>query len=215
MPINAKNESKPRELIPAGNYIARCYQMLQIGTVEEEYKGEKKMQEKVRISWELPTELKVFDEAKGEQPLVISKEYTLSLGEKANLRKVLASWRGADFTEEQAKSFDITKLLGVPCMLNIIHTPAKADPTKLYETIAGITPMPKGVVCPPQMNFSQVLSFDSFDEKFFDSLPEFIKTRIQSSVEYKQMVNPQEKHIENDFNPNTGLTQDEEDKLPF
>ena len=77
MAITAKNESKPRELIPAGNYIARCYQMLQIGTVEEEYKGEKKMQEKVRISWELPTELKVFKEENGEQPLVISKEYTL------------------------------------------------------------------------------------------------------------------------------------------
>lgn len=215
MAITAKNESKPRELIPAGNYIARCYQMLQIGTVEEEYKGEKKMQEKVRISWELPTELKVFKEENGEQPLVISKEYTLSLAEKANLRKTLASWRGEDFTEEQAKSFDITKLLGVPCMLNIIHTPSKKDSSKIYETIAGVTPLPKGVVCPPQINKSQVLQFDAFDEVLFASLPDFIKTRIQSSVEYKQMINPQEKHIDNDFNAQTGLTQEELSELPF
>ncbi len=213
MPINAKNESKPRELIPAGNYIARCYQMLQIGTIETEYKGTQKMLEKVRIAWELPTELKVFKEENGQQPLVISNEYTLSMADKANLRKMLASWRSKDFTEEEAKCFDITKLLGVPCMINIIHSPAKNDPSKMYETIAGVTPLPKGVECPPQINKNQVLSFDNFDDRLFDSLPDFIKDKIKSSDEYKKMVNPAENHI--DEGKGWQPIEDDSDSLPF
>ena len=161
MAINATNSgSAPREPIPAGNYIARCYQMIQIGNVEEIILGEKKILNKVRIGWELPLELKVFSEERGEQPLVISKEFTLSLHEKSNLRATLKSWRGKDFTEKEAESFDITKLLGVQCMLNIIHKPGTKDPGKVYEQIAGITPMPKGVTCPAQINPTFVLSYD-------------------------------------------------------
>src|SRR3954469_527949 len=121
MAINATSNGTKRELIPAGNYIARCYQMIHIGTVTEFILGEQKTMNKVRIGWELPTETRVFSQEKGDQPLVISKEFTLSMHEKSTLRKTLASWRGKDFNEEQAKSFDVTTLIGAPCMLNIIH----------------------------------------------------------------------------------------------
>jgi len=67
MAINATNTSTPRELIPAGNYIARCYKMLHIGTNLETIDGKTQLMNKVRIGWELPTETKVFDEAKGFQ----------------------------------------------------------------------------------------------------------------------------------------------------
>ena len=98
MPITATNTQTQREPIPAGNYIARCYQMIEIGTVKETILGKDRISPKVRIGWELPTELKVFKEENGEQPCVISKEYTLSMAEKANLRIALKSWRGKDFS---------------------------------------------------------------------------------------------------------------------
>lgn len=207
MAINATNNgSTPRELIPAGNYIARCYKMIEIGTVEEIILGDKKILHKVRIGWELPTELKIFSPEKGEQPVVIDKEYTLSLADKANLRKDLKSWRGQDFTEEQAKSFDITKLIGVPCMINIIHKPSKKDPSKVYEEIAGITPMPKGVVCPEQINRNFILSYDEFDEELFNMLPDFIKNKMMTSVEYQAVKNPASVNIPE---------PEKEDDLPF
>lgn len=193
MTINATNSSTQRELIPAGNYIARCYQMLHIGTVMESFQGENKLMNKVRIGWELPTELKIFDEAKGEQPFVISQEYTLSMGEKANLRKMLASWRGKDFTEDEAKCFDITKLISVPCMLNIIHKPSK-DGTKTYQTIGSVSPMPKGINCPEQMNKTIVLQYDDFDEAILNSLPDFIKDKVKTSLEYTAMITPNAAH---------------------
>lgn len=211
MAINATNSGgTPRELIPAGNYIARCYKMIHIGTVEEIILGEKKILNKVRIGWELPTELRVFNQEKGEQPIVIDKEYTLSMHEKASLRAALKSWRGKDFTEKEAECFDITKLLGVPCFINIIHKPSKKDPSKIYEEIAGITPMPKGVTCPEQINPTFVLSYDEWDQSKFDTLPDFIKNKMIGSMEYSAMKAPAHTEIKNHSEtPNDG------DDLPF
>lgn len=212
--IIAKNEGFTRELIPAGNYIARCYRMLQIGTVKESFKGQDKTLSKARIGWELPLELKVFKPENGEQPLVIEKEYTLSMSDKSNLRKDLKSWRGSDFTPEQAEAFDITKLIGVPCMINIIHKPSASDPTKIYEEIAGITPLAKGVNCPPAINKPQILAFDEWNEELFKSLPAFITDKIKTSVEYQAMIggHTQEVNDADYMNQDLGSTEDE---LPF
>lgn len=204
--IPPPSEGTPRELIPAGNYIARCYKMLEIGLIKETIQGEEKIQHKVRIGWELPTETRVFQKEKGPQPLVIDKKYTLSLADKANLRRDLKSWRGQDFTEEQIKTFDITNLLGVPCMLNIIHRASKTG--KVYEEISGITPMPKGVECPAQVNPSIELSYDKWNEDLFNSLPGFIKDEIRSSEQYIMMTTPDAK----EFLPEGGI---EDSPLPF
>lgn len=208
MAITATNTQTNRELIPAGNYIARCYQMIEIGTVKETIMGKEKILPRVRIGWELPTELKVFKEENGEQSMVISKEYTLSMAEKANLRIALKSWRGKDFTEEEARKFDITKLLGVPCMLNIIHKLSK-DGTRVYEEISGITPLPKGIICPEQINPTFVLSYDDFDVQRFDKLPDFIKNKMVTSVEFVAMTNPNHKDINGEHEDKT------DDNVPF
>jgi hypothetical protein len=211
MAITAKKgEGFERELIPAGNYIARCYKMIEIGTIPNEYMGETKMLHKVRIGWELPTELKVFKEENGEQPLVIEKEYTLSLADKANLRADLQSWRGKAFTAEEIEAFDITKLIGAPCMLNIIHVQGKKDATKTYQQIAGITPMPKGIFCPDAINPPFVFDFEKFDSEKFESLPEFIRKQILESEEYKALTSPFA-----DAEHGVGDSEQDIDPLPF
>jgi hypothetical protein len=202
--------STPRELIPTGNYIARCYKMIHIGTVEEVILGEKKIMNKVRIGWELPTEQRVFSEEKGLQPLVIDKEYTLSLHEKSALRATLKSWRGKDFTEDEAKAFDITKLLGVACMINIIHKPSKKDPSRSFEEIAGITAVPKGFDIPAQINPTFVLDYDNFDAEKFNTLPDFIKLKMQTSVEYLSMQNPSHREM-----TSQQQVEDVENEIPF
>ena len=126
--------------------------------------------------------MRVFNPEKGEQPLSIDKEYTMSMGDKATLRKDLESWRGKAFTDVEATSFDVTKLLGVPCMLNIIHKTSEKS-GKQYEQIASITPLPKGIDCPKQINPTFVLSYDSFDQAAFQALPEFIRKTMEESKE--------------------------------
>ncbi len=203
--IIATDKGTTRQLIPAGNYIARCYQMIQIGTVTETIMGKVVTAPKVRIGWELPEEKRVFDEAKGEQPLTISMDFTLSMNSKATLRKTLASWRGKDFTEEEAKGFDVVKLLGAPCMLNIIHKPGVADPTKLYEKISSVSPIPKGVKVLPQITPTFVLTYDDWDDSKFATLPDFITDKMKGSSEFQARLRPAETSIHNDEEINNDL----------
>ena len=127
MSIVAKQKESKREQVPSGTHIARCFSMVHIGTTTWEYLGETKETDKVRISFEIPGEMRVFSEDQGEQPMVIDKEYTLSMHEKANLRKDLESWRGKTFSDKEAREFDILNLIGIPCSLGVIHKDTKGQ----------------------------------------------------------------------------------------
>lgn len=188
MAITATNEGGSGfEPIAAGTYAARCYSMVHIGTLSEPYMGQVKEQNKVRITWELPTELKEFKEGEGEKPYVISKDYALSLYEKANLRKHIDSWRGKALTEDEAKCFDITKLLGVDCLISIIHK-TSADGKKTYPEITSISRLPKGMVCPAQINPIFEFNYDPFDQEKFMSLPEWLRKKMETTPEYKKAI---------------------------
>ena len=219
MAITATNSGgSSYEPIPAGTYLARCYSMVQIGTIKEEFQGLEKQVNKVRITWELPTELKVFNPEKGEQPQAISKEFTLSMHEKSSLRAFLTSWRGKGFTEDEAKAFDVTKLIGVPCMLSIVHEPGKKDPSRIYDKIASVSTVMKGVIMPPQINPSFEFTLENFDQNKFDFLPDFLKDKIRQSKEYKTMISPEIRHMEEiknkieNFGP---AAQEEYEEMPF
>jgi hypothetical protein len=208
MAIIAENKSNGGNYTPidAGTYVARCYSMIYMGTISDEYQGQKKDLKKVRITWELPTELKVFKEENGEQPQIISKEFTLSMNEKATLKKFLQSWRGKAFSDQEASNFDITKLLGKPCMISIIHKESKNG--KTYAEISSVTTLPKGMVCPDQVNQNFEFNVLSYEEDTFNQLPDFIKDKIKTSKEYQSLISkkPAQAPV---------VTQDESDDLPF
>lgn len=209
MPIIAeKKEGGNFISVEPGTYVARCYSMIEIGTIEVTFKGETKKQHKVAITWELPTETAIFNEDKGPEPFVVSKKYTLSMHEKSNLRKDIEAWRGKGYTEEEAKRFDITKLLGQPCLLSVIQSPRPDDPTKTYTSVSSITKMMKGQDCPDQINPTKVLSYDAFDWTVFDSLSDYMKDLIRSSDEFKRMQEPNQTHTEEN-------SQEEINDLPF
>jgi hypothetical protein len=193
--------------VPAGNYVARCFSMVHIGTAKDTFEGREKLSNKVRLTFELPTETKEFKEGEGEKPFTVSKEFTLSMHEKAGLRKSLESWRGKGFTEEEAKAFDITKLLGKPCMLNIIHKEKQGG--GVNAVISSISSMPKGLQCPDQVNPNFEFSVAEFDIQKFATLPEFLQTKIKETNEYKAMNQPG--HIDT----NGSQLDDEENELPF
>lgn len=194
MAIIATNESNfVSDPAPSGNHVARCIRMIHLGTIEETsplYGTSSK--NKIQVTWELPNETKVWKDGEGEKPYVVSKEYNLTLGKDSNLRKDLESWRGRPFTEDQVKAFDVSNLIGVPCMLNVVHAASKKDPSKVYANVSSIAPLPKGLVCPDAMNELKELSYDNFDWDFFNSLPDFIKGKITSSLEYTKLTAEEE-----------------------
>ena len=171
--------------------------------------GEEKFVNKVRLTFELPTELKVFKEENGEQPQVISKEFTLSLGDKSNLRAFLNSWRGKALTEDECKSFDIAVLAGKACTLSIIHKTSKVS-GKTYAEIASIGGVMKNMEVPALINPQMVFSVNSFDQVAFDSFPDFIKEKIASSQEYQAL-----KSSTSATSPEPEVQIVEEDDLPW
>jgi len=206
----AKNSTKKREVIPAGNYVARAFSMVHIGTVKEQILGEVKKLNKVRFTWELPTETRVFDEDKGEQPLVISKEYNVSMHEKSRLRLDIESWKGRTFTDAEAKSFDLAGLIGEVCMLNIIIKTTKGGND--FAVISNITSLPKGLQYPAQVNPSYEWNYeDKFDEEAIDKFPEFIRDRIRHSDEYRKL---QEEDFAVEDDINSVFAEDNND-MPF
>lgn len=217
MAIKTSVSAKPqfeRKVIPAGNYVARCYGMIQIGTVKEKtMTGEEREVHKVLIDWELPTELVVFNPDKGEQPFVFSKDYTLSMHELSSLRKMISSWRGKQLTDAEANDFDITKLVGATCMLNIVHKASK-DGSKTYANLAGVSPLPKGFKCPDQINPTRILEYDNWNQELFLSLPEWLADKISSSKEYKAMFDMNTKPSDIPQMPMPTI-EDELDSLPF
>lgn len=173
-------------LAPAGNHAAICVSVVVIGTVPTKYKGHDKMQKVVRLGFELPLKKHVFNEAKGEEPFVVYKEYTLSMGDNSNLKKMIDSWRGEKLTKEEAKKFNIVKLLGCECMCNVVVKTSESG--KQYNDIASVTPVPEGLEVPEQSNKNTLFNFNlPWKQAAFESLPEFIQNKIKSSDEYKAL----------------------------
>jgi hypothetical protein len=188
MAITATNKggNYDYEPIEAGSYPARCISMIQIGTIIETINGKEKELEKVRLTFELPTEMKVFKEENGPQPHAVSREFTLSMYKEAHLRKFLEGWRGKKFTDTEADAFDITVLLGVPCLLSLTHRESKNG--KTYVDVSSANLLPRGLECPPQINPTTVLSYDNFDWNVYDALPAFMKEKISGAEEFKRMM---------------------------
>ena len=174
-----------REPVPSGVFPARCYKIIHFGTVLNNYDGALKNQ--VRVDFELPTKMKVFDPEKGEQPLSISKDYTASFNEKSNLYHDLTSWLG-DLS--QYDEFELSTVLGKECYVNIQHKVSKSS-GNTYAYIAAIMPVPEGSVVPDPINPTFMFDHeDNFDEGILEGLHDYFKDKIKSSIEYKERMNP-------------------------
>jgi hypothetical protein len=174
MTIIAKSAETSYPKVPIGVHKARCVKVIDLGTQKQEYGGEISWKRQILVIWELPEELN------NDQPMTISKFYTLSLHEKANLGMDLTSWRGRPFTETEKQGFDVTNLIGVPCQLNVMHK----DNGK--EHISSIMPLGKDDKIAEQFNPS--VSFDIGDyqkgqKETFNQLSEGIRRMILRSKE--------------------------------
>lgn len=176
--------------VPPGAYIGRCYSLIDLGTQLSSGQFGEKLQHKIRIGWELfgddedGNPLTVNVDGK-EMPMTISKSYTVSLHEKAGLRKDLAAWRGRDFSEEEAKAFDVSKLLGAYCMVNCTHSETNG---KTYTNVAGLTPLPGALknAKPAPVHEHVVFDLDKPDMKVFNSFHEKLQEAIKKSPEWQQ-----------------------------
>lgn len=200
--MKAPQPTYTRKLPPAGTHMARLIGLISIGTVKSSFEGKEKEGYKIRLTWELPNETTVFKEGEQEKPFVVSKELGFSMHKKSSLRPIVEGMIGTALSDEEAYAFDMDDLIGMPCILSIVID--ESDKGK-YVAIKSASSLMKGTTCPDQINKTQVLSFEKWDEKYFETLPSFIKDKIMSSKEYKVM-----KGIKVEES-----TEVDEDEIPF
>jgi hypothetical protein len=111
------------------------------------------------------------------RPFVVSWDGNASFNEKSNLFKMLSSWRGKPFTDEEKNKFELKNILDKPCMLNVQLT------EKGYNKIVGVMPLPKGMAVNERVNPLIDFSIDMIGTETFTKLPNFIKDKIWASHE--------------------------------
>jgi hypothetical protein len=136
MPIVAKEPESKFTPAPEGLHQAVCCDVWNPWTEVNKFHGG--LTEKTRIVWQIDQ----VNEETGK-PFEVSQVYTLSLHEKANLCKHLVAWRGKPFTEEERMGFDLEKLIGVNCQLQVVHNLAANG--KTYANVQAIVPINKNM----------------------------------------------------------------------
>ena len=175
--------------VPSGAFIGRCYSLIDLGTQHSEGQYGPKDQHKIQIGWELFGEdddgqpLTVEYDGK-TMPMTIKKSYTVSLHEKSGLRRDLASWRGRDFTDEEAKAFDISKLMGAYCMVNVTTSENNG---KTYSNVAGLTKLPTALkdAKPAPVHGNILFDMDNPDMALFEGFHEKLQEAIKRAPEWK------------------------------
>lgn len=67
---------------------------------------------------------------------------------------------------------------------------------------------------PEQINPSFEFTLENFEQAKFDSLPDFLKDKIRQSKEYKTLISPEIRHME-EVQAKVESFKVEEDDLPF
>jgi hypothetical protein len=126
---------------------------------------------------------------------------------KTNL--FLTSWRGRPFKPEELAGFDLSAVVGAPCLLNVVH---EEKGGKMRENIASISPLPKGMTMSGQINPKVIYEIEQRQDKVFLALPEWMQKMISQCEEWNTPA-PQ---IVSDNNPHSEPPEDDDgDSVPF
>lgn len=120
-----------------GPHSAVCCDIVDLGVWQDSYPG-KPLRNVRKIRLVFQTDEKRED---GKR-FTVGRMFTASLGEKANLRKFIESWRGVAFTPDELRGFSLSKLIGAPALIQVKHRDKQG---KTYADIDSVMRLPKGM----------------------------------------------------------------------
>jgi hypothetical protein len=164
-------QSRGYTLTPEGSHIARCFRVIDLGTQDTEYQGNRTERPQVLLQWVL------LDDETGKP--VITRRYNASLHPQSVLRKDLEAWVGKINT-----AFSLASLLNKPCLLAISYN--RMD-NYIKTNVAGVSSVPQNLEVPPLPAKYTPLFFDlsSPDRAIFETLPFRMREDILKSKEVR------------------------------
>ena len=121
-----------------GQFVGQCVDVIDLGETVQDYPG--------KVPYLAPTCALVFrtgekNDETGEF-IDLHREFTVSMGLKANLLKFLQQWRGRDYTKEQVEAgVPIDKLTGQQGLLTVAHRTSGKG--RIYANITACVGIPK------------------------------------------------------------------------
>jgi hypothetical protein len=127
---------------PEMQAVSSCVDVIDMGEKVEAFEGNpEKLVHKVVLGY------RTGETNEAGECIDVFTEFTLSMNEKAKLRKHLEAWRGKPYSEDAIEQgVPLHKLVGQPALLSIAHKTSKKGRT--YAVIASISPVPKGLAVP-------------------------------------------------------------------
>lgn len=155
-PITARGTESKFKPHPDGQYVGQCVDTIDLGEHVHTFAGDDSYLEQ-RCALVFRTGEKNPDT--GEY-IDVNKEFTVSMGDRANLRKFLEQWRGKAYTVDQIKAgVSLDRLTGNPGLLTIAQKPNKAG-TRIYAEITACVGIPKQMA-------SSVAQYDDYERADF------------------------------------------------
>lgn len=138
--VTATGADSKFHIHPADQYVAQCVDVIDLGQRVEDFTGKpKKLSPKCAL---------VFSTGERnpdtQEPMTVSAEFTVSLGEKANLRRFMETWRGKPYTDEQIEAgVEIDKMEGQWSLITVAHKRSGAG--RDYAVISSAVGVPKAM----------------------------------------------------------------------
>jgi len=183
------NKTKEFKNCPPGSHLGRLYKIVDLGTQQGEWEGKATYARKMIFYFELHGEDDkgiplVNDDGK---PLIVTKYYNASLGEKATLRKHLQTWLNLDFSK-MPEGFKVENILGKFAMINVITYQKDGKTRASIEGLSWVPAIVQKHGLPDGFNEIFMFDLNKFDSAKFDSLSDSIKKIIMSSPEYRALT---------------------------
>lgn len=185
--VKSEGNFVKQDALPAGSYPARLVEVIDMGLQEQSYEGSSKpAKNEIQLTYEFTDEFMLDEDGVEilDKPRWLSERVPLN-SLSSDLAK--STKRYMVFDPELTDKGNFVKQLSKPVMVTVVANPGKGK--KLGETvnyIAGISAMrPKEVGKLPEMvGTPSSFDLDSPDLDKFNSLPDWIKDKIKSSLNF-------------------------------
>jgi hypothetical protein len=142
--VTARDQAGPereRALPEAGQGQGVLVDVIDLGMKADSYQGgEEHLVPKVALVFQTAE-----TNAETGKRYHVHKEYTVSMGKKSNLRKDLETWRGREYSDDEAKrGVDLASLVGANALLNMVHKVSNQS-GKPFVKIIAIGGLPRGM----------------------------------------------------------------------
>lgn len=206
--ISAKNSDSKFIPHPVGQFVAQCVDVINLGEKVEDYAGQPK-----KLSHKCALVFRTGEQNPETHDLIdIAGEYTVSMSEKANLRRMLETWRGKAYQEDELDDVPLDKLEGQWAMIQVDQKTSSNN--RRYARIISVTKVPKQMLAHlPAFELYERAKYWDEKKAAYAKERETFMAMIAPEPSGKRIASPTS--FSDDGDPGPEYTGDDDDDLPF